>query len=205
MLVDKTVSEFVDETASGTPVPGGGSVSALAGALAAALAAMVARLTIGKPGFEASEKHLTDICDSADGLRTELIRGVDLDAAAYRRFLQALRFPKATDAEKEKRQTELTAAKKEICRVPMAIAKSALKVLDLTAGAVRMGRKDIVTDSAVAVLLARAAARGALFNVKFNLAAVTDEVFVTQMRREAEKMERDVEEKEKETLAAVSV
>ena len=205
MIVDKSVSEFVQDTASESPVPGGGSASALAGALAAALSAMVAQLTITKKNDEDSKSSLVHLKDAADALRTELIQGVDRDTAAYQNFLCALRLPKTTPLEQEKRKSEIALAKKEICQVPFSIAENAFDVLKLAGRAVIEGRKDVVTDSAVAVLLAKAAARGALYNVKFNLSAVTDEAYVTQLLDEVTKMERTVEEEEKTALAAVGL
>ncbi|MDX9787553.1 MAG: cyclodeaminase/cyclohydrolase family protein [Desulfobacterales bacterium] len=205
MLTDLKVEEFILETAAGSPVPGGGSVSALAGALAAALSAMVARLTIGKKGFEAFEKQLAILRDSADALRNELIQDVDRDATAYENFLFALRLPKETAAERETRQSKLAEAMTEICRVPLTIAQNALDALEQAAIAVTLGRKDIVTDAAVAVLLAGAAVRGALFNVKFNLADVKEEAYVAQTLARVEQMERDVKVKEKAALKAVGL
>lgn len=205
MLVDKKVTAFLHDTASELPVPGGGSVSALAGALAAALSAMVTRLTLAKNSDQEAKQHLIQLRDNADALREKLTQGVDQDAAAYEEFLQALRLPKTTPEETEKRKSRVVSAKKEICQVPFGVAKNALDVLKLAGRMVTLGRKDVVTDAAVAILLARAAVRGALYNVIFNLSAVKDESYVTGLLREVKQMEQNVEEAEKKALAAVGL
>ncbi|MFH0728136.1 MAG: cyclodeaminase/cyclohydrolase family protein [Pseudomonadota bacterium] len=205
MLIDLKIEAFVNQTAAASPVPGGGSVSALAGALAAALSGMVAALTLGKKGYEAVEKEMAALLSKAGVLRHELTQAVDMDAIAYDTFLSALKLTQTTPAEKEAWRRELEAAKKRICDVPMGIASSALEVLDLAATAAGEGRKDIVTDAVVAVLLSRAALRGALYNVKFNLRSVTDVSYVQESLRRAEEMETEAAKKEKRILAAIGL
>jgi methenyltetrahydrofolate cyclohydrolase len=205
MLMDLKVEAFVKETASPSPVPGGGSVSALAGALAAALSAMVAALTLGKKGYEGVEKEMAQLHSAAMALKQELMQAVDLDAMAYDTFLSALKLPKTTRAEEETRGLEMQAAIRKICDVPLSIARSALAVLHLAAAVIEKGRKDIVTDAAVAVFLSRAALRGALYNVKFNLRSVKDTAYIQECLRLAEEMETDAAEKEKRVLAAIGL
>ncbi len=208
MLADKSISEFVRATGSDAPVPGGGSVSALAGALAAALSAMVARLTIEKTESGAETKQqLLHLSEQADALQRELVQQVDRDAQAYEAFLCALRLPKTTQLEQAKRKSDISVAKKEICWIPFMIAQNALGVLRLAGNAIEIGRKDVITDSAVAVLLAGAAAKGALYNVKFNLSSVKDEAYVTQLQRKVEEMELRVKEEEKKwtTFASMAI
>lgn len=204
MLVDKSVSAFVQDTASASPVPGGGSVSALAGALAGALCAMVARLTIEKERQDTNQPQLTRLRDQADALRGQLLQDVDRDAQAYQDFLAALRLPKSTPEEQQKRKTAIEMRKKEICEVPLRVARNALLVMKLAGRAMAQGRKDVITDSAVAVLLARSAARGALYNVAFNLSAVKDEAYVTRVRSEVKEMADEAEAAEKEALTDIS-
>lgn len=204
MLIDLEVKQFLKETASPTPVPGGGSVSALAGALAAGLSAMVAGLSIGKKGYEDRREQMQSLREEANVFRDELMHGVDRDGMAYEKFLAALRLPKHTEAEKAARQKSLQAARKEICRVPLGVARNALGVLELAGNALKMGRKDVVTDSAVAILLARAAVRGALFNVRFNLRGLKDDT-VRETLHQVEQMEQEVERKEASLLKTVGL
>jgi formiminotetrahydrofolate cyclodeaminase len=205
MLIDLKVGAFIKETAAASPVPGGGSVSALAGALAAALSAMVASLTLGKKGYEAVDEEMGMLFSRASVLQQTLTRAVDRDAMAYATFLSALKLPKTTAAEKDTRQRELQAAIRKISEVPLGIAGSALEVLHLAAAAAGKGRKDIVTDAAVAVLLSRAAVRGALYNVKFNLRSLKDDAFVQESLCRVEEMEKEADEKEKSVLAAIGL
>lgn len=205
MLTDLNVEAFVQKTASASPVPGGGSVSALAGALAAALSAMVAALTIGKKGYEGVEKEMETLRSEADALQQTLTRAVDLDAMAYDTFLSALKLPKTTPEEAQLRQREMQAAIKKISEVPLGIAKSALGVLELAVAVAARGRKDVVTDAAVAVLLSRAAVRGSLYNVKFNLRSLKDAAYVQETLVQAAEMETAAAEKEKSVLALIGL
>jgi methenyltetrahydrofolate cyclohydrolase len=205
MLMDLKVEAFIKETAVASPVPGGGSVSALAGALAAALSAMVAALTMGKKGYEGVEKEMAYLLSRAGVLQQELTQAVDLDAMAYDTFLLASKLPKTTPAEEETRRREMQAAIKRICDIPLSIARSALEVLHLAAAAAEKGRKDIVTDAAAGVLLSRAALRGALYNVKFNLRSLKDVSYVQESLRQVVEMEKESEEKEKRVLGAIGL
>lgn len=107
MLIQHSLKSFVEATASPTPIPGGGSVSALAGALSAALSAMVARLSIGKKGYEDVQDEMTALFSSLKPLQEKLIKGVDRDCMAYDAFLAATKLPKNTEKQQEKRQKAL--------------------------------------------------------------------------------------------------
>lgn len=205
MLMNLTVTEFVDQTASASPVPGGGSVSALAGALAAALSAMVAGLTLGRKGYDGVGKDMEALFSKAETLRRELMQAVDLDCKAYDSFLSALKLPKTNSVEEETRRMEIQAAVKQICEVPLWIAKSALAMLNLASEAVAKGRNDVVTDAAVSVLLARAAVRGALYNVRFNLKSSTDAPYVQAILQQVIEMELAAERVEREGLEGIAV
>jgi len=205
MLIDLKVDDFVKQTAAASPVPGGGSVSALAGALAAALSAMVASLSMGKKGDDAGDTEMERLLSRAGALQQVLTKAVDRDVMAYDTFLTALKLPKRTPAEKDSRQREMQAAIRKISEVPLAVAESALEVLHLAAATAEKGRKDIVTDAAVAVLLSRAAVRGALYNLKFNLRSLKDDAYVQESLRQAAEMEKAAEEKEKSVLAVIGL
>ena len=104
MLTDLNITEFLEKTASGTAVPGGGSVAALAGALGASLSEMVANLTIGRKGYEASDAEMRDLMNSARMLRDKLAKDIDRDSEAYAQVLAAFKLPKSTEEEKKQRQ-----------------------------------------------------------------------------------------------------
>jgi len=205
LLADLKTTEFINQTAAGTPVPGGGSVSALSAALAAALTEMVANLTAGKKGYEAVEEKMRDVAATVKGLRQKLISDIDNDSNAYKGVLAAFQLAKTTEEEKERRRQAIEDAMKNAARVPLGVAFDALQVMDLAETVIQDGNQNAVTDGAVGVMLGRTAALGALYNVKINLASVKDETFVEEMMREVNKLQSRVQEREKEILSYVKI
>jgi len=205
LLTDQKISDFLQQTAAGTPVPGGGSVSALSAALGAGLTEMVANLTVGKKNYTAVESEMKEISETARNLRKKLMAEVDNDSNAYQGVLAALRLPKATEAERQQRAEAIQEAMKNAARVPLGVAYDALQVMDLAERVIRNGNRNAVSDGAVGTMMARTAALGALFNVKINLAAVKDSAFVEEMALEADKLENQVREREKEILSYVKI
>jgi formiminotetrahydrofolate cyclodeaminase len=205
LLADLKITDFISQTGAGTPVPGGGSVSALSAALAAALTEMVANLTAGKKGYEAVEHVMREAAAAVKGLRQKLIAQIDNDSNAYNEVLAAFKLPKTTQAEKERRGRAIQDAMKNAARVPLEVALDALQVMDLAETVITSGNRNAVTDGAVGVMLGRTAALGALYNVKINLASVKDPAFVAEMMGEANRLESRVQEREKEILSRVSL
>jgi len=205
LLADLKTTDFINQTAAGTPVPGGGSVSALSAALAAALTEMVANLTAGKKGYEAVEKEMQEVAAAVKELRQKLIAEIDNDSNAYNDFLAAFKLPKTTEQENERRRQAIQDAMKNAARVPLGVAFDALQVMDLAETVITSGNRNAVTDGAVGVMLGRTAALGALYNVKINLASVKDEAFVEEMMREVNKLQSRVQEREKEILSYVNI
>jgi len=205
LLTNQKITDFLEKTAAGTAVPGGGSVSALSAALGAGLAEMVANLTIAKKGYEAVEGEMQEIAETLRNLRQKLVTEVDNDADAYQGVLAAFKLPKHTETEKEQRAAAIQAAMKNAARVPLGVAYDALLVMDLAEKAIRNGNRNAVSDGAVGTMMARTAVLGALFNVKINLAAVKDQVFVEEMTREVTQLESRVHEREKEILSYVKI
>ena len=205
MLTDQKITDFLQNTASGTPVPGGGSVSALSGALGAGLTEMVANLTVGKKGYESVENEMKEIAETVENLREKLATEVDRDSNAYNEVLAAFKLPKSTDEEKEKRTRAIQDAMKKAARVPLGVAYDALQVMDLAERVIKNGNVNAASDGAVGTMMARTAVLGALFNVKINLASVKDPAFVEEMMREVNKLESRVHEREKEILSQVKI
>lgn len=203
MLTDQKISDFLQQTASGTPVPGGGSVSALSAALGAGLTEMVANLTVGKKKYEAVESEMKEISETAANLRKKLTAEVDNDSNAYQGVLEAFKLPQTTEAEKEQRKRAIQEAMKNAARVPLGVAYDAMQVMDLAERVIKSGNRNAVSDGAVGAMMARTAVRGALLNVKINLVSVNDKNFVEEMLQQADKMERRVQEREKEILSSV--
>ena len=205
MLNELSISDFLARTAADKPVPGGGSVAALAAALGAALAEMVAGLTVGRKGFEPVDEEMAGIIQTAGGLRNKLSADIDRDADAYSAVIAAFRKPKADEAEAEARRKAIQDAFKRAALVPLDVANDAVEVMDLAGAVVARGNPNAVTDGAAAVLMARAAARAVLLNVRVNLGSIRDEAFVAEVSRQAEALDGEVRTREQAILAGISM
>lgn len=183
-LVELLTQEFVEKVASEAPAPGGGSVSALAGALAAALCAMVARLTLGKEKYRDTWQEMEQVRDSADALMRRLLELVDEDTAAYNEVLSAFRLPKETPSEKAARQAAIQSATRKAAAVPMETLRNVAGLLAPAEAAVEKGNPHCLSDAGVAAHLVRAAASGAAYNVRINLSGLDDPGLSTQMKLE---------------------
>jgi len=204
-LEDLSIREFLAKTASGSPVPGGGSVAALSAAIAASLAEMVANLTIGKKGFEAKEEQMNDIVEAAAEYRNKLIKDIERDADSYNDVLTAFRLPKGNEQEEKIRKQAVQDAFKKASLVPLDVAKNAFKIIELAEKVVKHGNKNAVTDGAVAVMMARTAVLSALYNVKINLSSIKDVDFVERIRKDITSLESEIKNKEREILSGVSI
>jgi formiminotetrahydrofolate cyclodeaminase len=204
LLVDLKITQYLEKAAAGTAVPGGGSVAALNAALAAGLTAMVARLTIGKKGYETAERDMQAIADQASLLRQKLTAAIDADADAYSRVMAAFKLPRDSAEQKALRSREIQQATKQAARVPLEVARRALAVLELAGRAVKQGNKNAASDGAVAAMNARTAVLAAIFNVRINLAAIKDDEFTAELSREINRLETQTREKETEILSAVT-
>lgn len=203
-LTDLSVEEFLRRLATDDPVPGGGSASALAGAMAAALVNMVAELTTGRPAAADHEGRLAEIRVAAAGLQSELLSLAQADAAAYAAVVAARRLPKETDRDRETRQVQLDAAIREAIRVPLSIAQRAAGVLALAEEVALIGNRNAVSDAGVAGLLAGAAVRGAALNVEINLPSVRDgEPLRAEARRGVDEVVAGLEARGQALAAAV--
>ncbi len=159
---------FLDELASGSPTPGGGSAAAFTAAEAAALVAMVGRVTIGKKNYAAVETQMYEMIEKAEGLRVELTRAVEEDAAAFEGFMQALHLPKSNEAEAARRNAAMEEATLAAAVVPHRVAGLAMQALRLSQRAVELGNINAVSDAASASYLAVAAVKSAGMNVMIN-------------------------------------
>jgi len=204
-LEDLSIREFLAKTASGSPVPGGGSVAALSAAIAASLAEMVANLTIGKKGFEAKEEQMNDIVEAAAEYRNKLIKDIERDADSYNDVLTAFRLPKGNEQEEKIRKQAVQDAFKKASLVPLDVARNAFKIIELAEKVVKHGNKNAVTDGAVAVMMARTAVLSALYNVKINLSSIKDVDFVERIRKDITSLESEIKNKEREILSGVSI
>ena len=166
---EQSVAEFLEDVASSAPTPGGGSVSALAGALAAALATMVARLTIGKQKYAEHEARMREAEARAQALRRELFDLVQEDARAYEGFRSASRLSQRTPEETSLRERALVEAARNATRVPLHTAEACVRALEVALEVASNGNANAVSDAGVAAWLARSGAEGAALNVRINL------------------------------------
>ena len=173
-LVDLTARGFAEETASESPAPGGGSISAYMGALGAALGTMVANLTAHKAAYDDRWEEFSDYAEQGQALMERLLHLVDEDTAAFNRIMDVFAMPKSTDAEKAARAAAMEAATLYATEVPLHTMEAAFEVFPLVRAMAEFGNPNSVTDAGVGALAARAAVRGAFLNVKINAAGLKD-------------------------------
>ena len=181
-LVLKKTFDFVDEVSRDTPAPGGGSVSALAGALGAALGAMVANLSVGKGEYDDQYELLCDLADQAQVVKAALIRGVDEDTQAFDAVIAGMRMPKDTPEERAVRAEAIQEGYKAATRVPLETVERCRDALRLCLEMVRMAPEEMMSDVGTGALVARAGLIGAAYNVRINLKSIDDEAFRQEMR-----------------------
>jgi methenyltetrahydrofolate cyclohydrolase len=202
-LRDLSLAEFTDALASGAPTPGGGSASALAGALAAGLVAMVARNTAANPSFADRGEALREIEAEAETRRAELVALVDADAAAFDRVMAAFRLPKDTEELKQARSREIQAGYRGAAEPPLEVCRHALAVLALAARVAELGNPNAVSDAGVAALLAASALEGAALNVEINLGSIKDDDYRTASAETVRNARADGAKLRDEALGAV--
>ncbi len=204
-MKNMTVQEFAMQTASNEPVPGGGSISALAGSLAAALTEMVAGLTIGKKKYAEVEEEMKSAIEPMHEICEHLLDDIKRDSESFDLYMQALTLPKETEEEKAARQEAMQNGLKAAVAVPLSVAKRAYEIMPYAEVMVTKGNKTAVTDALVATMMARTAVLGALFNVKINLESIKDEAFVAETTKEVEVLEKKAIEHEQKILAQAGV
>jgi len=178
------IEKYVADAAAGIPAPGGGSVSALAGALGAAMAAMAANFTVGKKKFAGVEPQVRAILDKCSAGAQRLTELMDADVAAYATVSQAYGLPKDTDEHKKARTAAIQDALKVALAEPLATFRLCRELVELLDELVEIANPNLVSDVGVAAILLEAALRGAKLNVEINLAYLKDAAFVAEKRDE---------------------
>lgn len=183
-----SLSDFVDELASDSVAPGGGSAAALAGALSASLSAMVGNLTYEKKGFEKSKPILNELAENGQKLKTDFLRDVDNDMNAYNSIVESRRLPKGSAEEAKARDEAIHKATVDATLVPLGVLKRCDDALNLVETAIEKGNPNSLSDAGVAGLMALAAAEGAYYNVLINLAGFDKQHadFVRKTAKEAD-------------------
>ncbi len=202
-LVDMTCKAFAEETASESPAPGGGSISAYMGALGAALGAMVANLSSHKAGWDDRWREFSDRAEQGQRLMAELLHLVDEDTEAFNRIMNVFAMPKSTDEERAARSAALQEATLYATEVPLRTMKAALGVFDLVRAMAAEGNPNSVSDAGVGALAARSAVLGARLNVRINAAGLKDRAKAEALAAEADALAARAEQLEREVLAVV--
>ena len=200
IYTEKSCKKFIEAAASKEPVPGGGSVAALAGALGTSLGHMVGALTVGKKKYADVEGQMRTIATEAAIIRERLIRDIDRDSEAYDRVFAAFKLPKETEEEKAERSRVIQDATKQAAMVPMEVAEEIASVMETIIYVAHKGNRNAVTDACVAMMAARTCVLGALLNVRINLISIKDEAFVKRMSEKADFLESEAIRIEKKLL-----
>ncbi|MGX2040342.1 methenyltetrahydrofolate cyclohydrolase [Methylocaldum sp. MU1018] len=179
MIKDKTIHQFLDDLASKSATPGGGSAAAIMGAMGAALVSMVCNLTIGKKNYEAVEPEMKELLAEAENLRARLMDMVRADVEVFGKVMAAYGLPKETDEQKNARSQQIQSTLREATDVPLECAKACAEVIRLSKAAAEKGNRNVVSDAGVAVVAAQAALKSAALNVYVNAGAIKDEGFVS--------------------------
>lgn len=202
-LVDMNVETFLDELASDSPAPGGGSVAALSGALGTALSSMVCNLTLEKEKYEDVQHEIKDVFKKSEQLRKQLTELIDKDTQAFNDVIKAFKMPKETEEQKEKRKQAIQKGYKTATHVPLETAKACEKVLDISLVVAEKGNKNSITDAAVSALMAQAGVESAILNVKINLGSIKDDEFVKRISFEIDELHKNAEDKTKKIMKIV--
>jgi glutamate formiminotransferase/formiminotetrahydrofolate cyclodeaminase len=177
MYIEKPLVTFVDKLASKSPEPGGGSASALVGAVAAALVSMVGNLTLGKEKYTAVQDQIQELLEASEQVRNDLQTLIQRDTEVYGVLSAAFKMPRETDAEKSERKAKVQEALYQATQVPLEIGEKSLEVVKLSKVAADIGNVGAVSDAGVAALFGEAAAQCAALNVKINLGSIEDKDF----------------------------
>lgn len=203
-LVDLSVTGFAEETASESPAPGGGSISAYMGALSAALGTMVANLSAHKAGWDERWQEFSDYADGGQMLMERLLDLVDEDTAAFNRIMAAIQMPKGTDAEKAARAKAMEEATLYATQVPLRTMHAAYDCFDLCEAMAENGNPASVSDAGVGALAARAAVLGAGLNVRINAAGLKDRETAWRLVAEADGLCEKANAREAEIMKTVN-
>lgn len=202
-LVDLSVKEFTEETASESVAPGGGSVAATIGALGAALATMVANLSAHKRGWDDRWEEFSDWAEKGKAAHDELLSLVDADTDAFNGIMAAFRLPDGTEEEKVARHEAIQAATRRAIDVPFRVMEVSLAAMDVIAAMAETGNPASVSDAGVGALCARAAVMGAYLNVRINVGDLADEQLVGDYVERGAAIQQQAIDREAQILAMV--
>ena len=203
-LMNLTCKGFANETASESPAPGGGSISAYIGALGVSLGTMVANLSSNKPGWDDRWDVYSAIAEKGQALKDRLLWLVDEDTIAFNKIMDTFSFPKTTEDEKTIRSNAIQEATRYAIQIPLQVMEASLKSMEIIKDMALAGNPNSITDAGVGALCARSAVIGAFLNVKINAAGLKDKVFVVLVLEKGTEMEKQARAMEEEILKIVN-
>lgn len=203
-LVSMTLVDFADETASESPAPGGGSISAYVGSLGASLATMVANLSSHKKGWDDKWEEFSNWAEKGNFYKDELVHLVDMDTKAFNMIMTAFGLPKATDEEKKIRTQAIQDATKFAIEIPFKVMQMSFDSMQVIKAMAEIGNPNSVSDAGVGALCARSAVMGAFMNVRINAAGYDDKKFVNDIVAKGKKLEEQTIALEAEILKIVN-
>lgn len=204
-LIDMDLVAFANETASESPAPGGGSISAYVAALGVSLGTMVANLSAPKKGWEASWEEFSDWAEKGQQIKKQLLHLVDEDTRAFNMILEAFKLPKSTDEEKAIRKEAVQAATKFAIEIPFQVMEVTLQSMQVMKAMVEKGNPNSITDAGVGALCARTAVLGAHMNVRINASGFSDKAYLEKILARAVKIEGEAVQIEKEIIEKVNL
>lgn len=188
-LMNMTCTGFVNETASESPAPGGGSIAAYMGAMGVALGTMVANLSSHKAGWDSRWEEFSNWAEKGQKLKSELLFLVDEDTTAFNKIMNAMGLPKKTDEEKKARSAAMQEATKYAIQVPFKVMETAFAGMEICKAMAEIGNPNSVSDAGVGALALRSAVMGAYLNVKINSSSLTDKIFVADILAKGKSIE----------------
>ncbi len=203
-LVKMNLGDFANETASESPAPGGGSISAYIGSLGLALATMVANLSSHKKGWDERWEEFSDWAEKGETYKSELLKLVDADTAAFERIMEAFTLPKSSEDEKLFRSDAIQAATKYAIEIPMKVMETACAGMEVIQAMAEKGNPNSISDAGVGALCARSAVMGAFLNVRINAAGYHDQEYVSQVIQKGNALQQKAIDLEKTILEKVN-
>jgi len=202
-LIDMNLEDFMNETASESPAPGGGSISAYMGSMGIALGTMVANLSSHKRGWDDSWEEFSQWAEKGKKIQDELLHLVDEDTTAFNKIMDAFRKPKKSDEEKQERKEAIQEATKNAIMVPFKVMETAFRAFEVLKAMAETGNPNSVSDAGVGALAIRSCVMGAFLNVKINVSGLDDKEFVKSILQKGKEIEIETKKLEKEILNIV--
>ena len=199
-----TLTDFADETASESPAPGGGSISAYVGALGVSLATMVANLSSHKKGWDDKWEEFSTWAEVGEKYKNELVKLVDADTKAFNLIMTAFGLPKSTEEEKAARKKAIQEATKFAIEIPFKVMQASYDSLEVIKAMAETGNPNSISDAGVGALCARSAVMGAFMNVRINAAGYDDKNFVDEIIAKGREIENKTLALEAQILKVVN-